>query len=110
MRNSYCEEGNSGYKVRRWVEERTHSWMNRFRKTIDTFGEKGRELVDDVTLCLCADNISTGRNSRISSKLKSSDATINRQGPNFSFIRGLHGAVSRITLLLRMVRRELVRE
>jgi transposase len=31
-----------GYKARRWVVERTHSWMNRFRKLLVSF-EKTKE-------------------------------------------------------------------
>jgi putative transposase len=31
-----------GYKARRWVVERTHSWLNRFRKLLVSF-EKTRE-------------------------------------------------------------------
>jgi len=32
----------SGYKARRWVVERTHSWLNRFRKLLVSF-EKTEE-------------------------------------------------------------------
>ncbi len=31
-----------GYKARRWVVERTHSWLNRFRKLLVSF-EKTKE-------------------------------------------------------------------
>ena len=31
----------SGYRVRRWVVERTHSWLNRFRWLLTRLGEEG---------------------------------------------------------------------
>jgi putative transposase len=30
-----------GFKVRRWVVERTHSWMNRFRSSLIRWDKKG---------------------------------------------------------------------
>lgn len=32
------------FKAHRWVVERTHSWMNRFRRAADPLGKKSRKL------------------------------------------------------------------
>jgi putative transposase len=35
----------AGYKARRWVVERTHSWMNRFRRLLGRWDKKGRNYL-----------------------------------------------------------------
>jgi putative transposase len=35
----------AGFKVRRWVVERTHSWMNRFRRVLIRWDKKVRHYV-----------------------------------------------------------------
>jgi putative transposase len=35
----------AGYKARRWVVERTHSWMNRFRRVLIRWDKKVRHYV-----------------------------------------------------------------
>lgn len=39
-----------GYKARRWVVERTHSWLNRFRKLLVSFEKKEASFVALLTL------------------------------------------------------------
>jgi hypothetical protein len=34
----------AGFKARRWVVERAHSWMNRFRRRLDSLGQEAPEL------------------------------------------------------------------
>jgi putative transposase len=34
-----------GYRARRWVVERTHSWMNRFRRLLIRWEKKSRNYV-----------------------------------------------------------------
>jgi transposase len=34
---AYAKRTKPGYKARRWVVERTHSWLNRFRKLLVSF-------------------------------------------------------------------------
>ena len=34
-----------GYRARRWVVERTHSWLNRFRRLLVRWEEKGENYV-----------------------------------------------------------------
>lgn len=34
----------AGFKARRWVVERAHSWMNRFRRRNGSMGQKARQL------------------------------------------------------------------
>ena len=34
----------AGFKARRWVVERTHSWMNRFRQIFGPLGQVSRQL------------------------------------------------------------------
>ena len=34
----------AGFKARRWVVERTHSWLNRFRADIGPLGQVSRQL------------------------------------------------------------------
>jgi putative transposase len=46
-----------GYRARRWVVERTHSWMNRFRRLLIRWEEKKKELRRDVTSSLCVDHV-----------------------------------------------------
>jgi len=52
------EEAKAGFKARRWVVERTHSWMNRCPPDSDPLGEEGGELLRHVALRLCLDHIS----------------------------------------------------
>ena len=33
-----------GHKARRWVVERTHSWLNRFRRLLVCWGKESRQL------------------------------------------------------------------
>lgn len=42
-----------GFKARRWVVERTHSWINRFRKLLVSF-EKTKESFDALLALACA--------------------------------------------------------
>jgi putative transposase len=35
----------AGYKARRWVVERTHSWMNRFRGILIRWNKKAKNYV-----------------------------------------------------------------
>ena len=35
----------AGYKARRWVVERTHSWMNRFRRILTRWDKKSRNYL-----------------------------------------------------------------
>lgn len=35
----------AGYKARRWVVERTHSWMNRFRRLLVRWEKKGQNYL-----------------------------------------------------------------
>ena len=39
-----------GYKARRWVVERTHSWLNRFRKLLVSFEKTEASFVGLLTL------------------------------------------------------------
>jgi transposase len=39
-----------GYKARRWVVERTHSWLNRFRKLLVSFEKTEASFVALLTL------------------------------------------------------------
>jgi putative transposase len=34
-----------GYRARRWVVERTHSWMNRYRRLLVRWGKKAANYV-----------------------------------------------------------------
>jgi putative transposase len=43
----------TGYRARRWVVERTHSWMNRFRRIL-TRWEKKLENYVGLLHCVCA--------------------------------------------------------
>jgi putative transposase len=44
-----------GFKARRWVVERTHSWMNRFRKLLVSFEKKEASYM--ALLCMAAATI-----------------------------------------------------
>ena len=35
----------AGFKARRWVVERTHSWMNRFRRILTRWGKKAENYL-----------------------------------------------------------------
>jgi putative transposase len=39
-----------GYKARRWVVERTHSWLNRYRKVLVSFEKTEESFVALLTL------------------------------------------------------------
>jgi transposase len=43
----------AGFKARRWVVERTHSWMNRFRRVLMRGDKKGRNYLGFLHL-VCA--------------------------------------------------------
>jgi len=43
----------AGFKARRWVVERTHSWMNRFRRVLIRWDKKGRNYLGFLHLA-CA--------------------------------------------------------
>jgi transposase len=57
-----------GYRARRWVVERTSSWMNRFRRLLIRWEKKKGELRGYATFGLCMDNLPASENIRISSK------------------------------------------
>jgi len=40
----------SGYRARRWVVERTHSWLNRYRKLLVSFEKTGESYVALLSL------------------------------------------------------------
>lgn len=45
---SRCEErraGNAGKKARRWVVERTHSWLNRYRRLLIRWEKKAQNYL-----------------------------------------------------------------
>ena len=44
----------AGVRARRWVVERTHSWMNRFRRVLSRWDKKVRHYVAFLHLA-CAD-------------------------------------------------------
>lgn len=56
----------SGQKARRWVVERTHSWMNHFR-SFDPLGQQTRELPGHASLRLRLDRLPCRRIIRIGS-------------------------------------------
>ena len=58
----------SGFRARRWVIERTHSWLNRFRRLLIRW-EKKTELPCYATFCMHMDNVKSIRTFRIGSKL-----------------------------------------
>ncbi len=39
-----------GYKARRWVVERTHSWLNRYRKVFVSFEKTEESYIALLTL------------------------------------------------------------
>jgi transposase len=41
---------NPSYKARRWVVERTHSWLKRFRKLLVSFEKRGESHVGLLAL------------------------------------------------------------
>jgi putative transposase len=53
------------YRARHWIVERTHSWMNRFRRLLIRC-ENGRKLCSYVTFCMYY--LQSSRTFRISSK------------------------------------------
>ena len=46
------------YRARRWVVERTHSWMNRQTPHFDSLGKERRQLFSHATVCLCVHYVS----------------------------------------------------
>lgn len=50
----------AGFKARRWVVERTHSWMNRFRRILIRWEKKARKLSGIASFCLRADHMADG--------------------------------------------------
>ena len=42
----------AGFKARRWVVERTHSWMNRFRRILTRWEKKAANYLDMLHLVL----------------------------------------------------------
>ena len=51
--NNKEEEGIPKYRARRWVVERTHSWMNRFRRLLIRWEKRIENYVGMVQL-VCA--------------------------------------------------------
>ena len=43
----------AGFKARRWVVERTHSWMNRFRRILTRWEKKAANYLALLHLVLC---------------------------------------------------------
>ncbi len=41
----------AGYKARRWVVERTHSWMNRFRGVLIRWNKKAENYIALLHMC-----------------------------------------------------------
>lgn len=48
----------AGFKARRWVVERAHSWMNRFRRLLIRLRQEARELPGICAFCLWPDCVS----------------------------------------------------
>lgn len=63
-----------GYRARRWVVERTHSWMNRFRRLLirasTTHGEKEEQLFEHDLFVMCVYHFSCSGSFRIGSKCR----------------------------------------
>jgi len=57
-----------GYRARRWVVERTHSWINRSRRLLVRSREKRGELPRFPSPCLCSIDLCQNPGFRISSK------------------------------------------
>jgi transposase len=51
----------AGFKARRWVVERAHSWMNRFRRLLIRLRQEARELSGVSPLRLWLDCVSCRR-------------------------------------------------
>jgi len=47
---AYLKRTVPGYKARRWVVERTHSWLNRFRKLLVSFEKKEASYIAFLSL------------------------------------------------------------
>jgi len=56
-----------GYRARRWVGERTHSWINRSRRLLVRSREKRGELPRFPSPCLCSIDLCQNPGFRISS-------------------------------------------
>ena len=50
-----------GYRARRWVVERTHSWMNRFRRLLIRWEEKKKNYIAMTTSRLRMDHMAGSR-------------------------------------------------
>jgi transposase len=57
-----------GYRARRWVVERTHSWINRSRRLLVRSREKRGALPRFPSPCLCSIDLCQNPGFRISSK------------------------------------------
>jgi putative transposase len=58
----------AGFKARRWVVERTHSWMNRFRRGADPLGQESAQLPGVSAFGLCLHHVSPSWPIEIGSK------------------------------------------
>ncbi len=47
---AHLKHSEPGYKARRWVVERTHSWLNRFRKLLVSFEKTADSYVALLSL------------------------------------------------------------
>jgi len=56
-----------GYRARRWIGERTHSWINRSRRLLVRSREKRGELPRFPSPCLCSIDLCQNPGFRISS-------------------------------------------
>jgi putative transposase len=54
-----AKRNNPGYKARRWVVERTHSWLNRFRKLLVSFEKTEASFLALLTLAASLDLLET---------------------------------------------------
>ena len=43
---------NNDFKAHRWVVERSHSWMNHFRRVLTRREEEGRKLRSGAAFCM----------------------------------------------------------
>jgi transposase len=57
----------AGFKARRWVVERAHSWMNRFRRLLVRSRQKAAQLSRVSPFCLWLDRFAGRRVIRIGS-------------------------------------------
>ena len=67
---SHDKKNIPGYRARRWVVERTHSWMNRFRRLLIRWKKKEENytaMLHFAFACISMDHIQDGRTFRIGS-------------------------------------------